>query len=392
MGTQSFHKADAAKLEALLLKALEHGLTGNPASVQHLARQILKSPPASLDREDFRERVGRILVEAPSAGTHAVGRARRTVAPAPLSPPVDSESNLALFDATGVSPDLHNPVLPESVSSLIARIAEERRSPDRLLRVGLEPIKTVLLTGAPGVGKTMTAQHLAVATDLPLLRIELAAVVSSFLGRSGQNVRMAFDHARREPCLLFLDEFDALAKQRDDAADVGELKRLVNVILLELENWPPTSLLVAATNHHELLDKAIQRRFDVVIDIPLPSLEAREAITRQVLGDIQVPVADSVAKVVALATNGWSGSDITRGLREALRESVMSDVSVEISLFHHFLHNIKDGSDDVKAAFVASASKALGASNRKLAAILGTSHPTVARLLKKGQAMTEGDS
>ena len=103
---------------------------------------------------------------------------------------------------------------------------------------------------------------LASRIGVPLVSIDLASVVSSFLGTSGRNIRVAFDYAKSGQCVLLLDEFDALAKRRDDDTDIGELKRIVNVVLLELDRWPDTSLLVAATNHPQLLDPAVGRRFD----------------------------------------------------------------------------------------------------------------------------------
>ena len=134
--------------------------------------------------------------------------------------------------------------------------------------------------GPPGVGKTLTARWLAAQLKVPLYVLDLTAVMSSLLGKSG-NLRAAIDFAKREPCVLLLDEIDAIAKRRSDDSDVGELKRLVTVILQEVDEWPASSVLLAATNHPELIDPALWRRFDLVVQFKTPDEQAvKEAIKR----------------------------------------------------------------------------------------------------------------
>ncbi|MBT3107222.1 ATP-binding protein [Streptomyces sp. COG19] len=125
----------------------------------------------------------------------------------------------------------------------------------------------------------MAARWLAYELKLPLLVLDLSSVMSSYLGRTGANIRKVLDYAKSSPSVLLLDELDTVAKRRDDAAEVGELKRLVTVLLQEIDDWPSSSLLLAATNHGELLDPAVWRRFDVVVDFPLPGpVELEEAL------------------------------------------------------------------------------------------------------------------
>jgi SpoVK/Ycf46/Vps4 family AAA+-type ATPase len=175
----------------------------------------------------------------------------------------------------------------------------------------------VLFTGPPGVGKTLAARHLAVELNVPLLVLDLASVISSFLGRTGGNIKQAFDYAKRRPCILFLDELDAVAKRRDDDGDVGELKRLVTVLLQEIDLWTPDSLLVAATNHSSLLDPAVWRRFDRTIEFPRPTREDLLALAAETMPDGQIPAG--WVKALASTSQGASQSDFLRDLNRVRR-------------------------------------------------------------------------
>src|SRR5262249_22978077 len=145
--------------------------------------------------------------------------------------PVDGDGQLAL--AT-VDDDLLDepPVLDPSAEAVIGDLIDQRHQAERLALTGLEPPKSLLLQGPPGVGTLLPGRFLAHELGLPLMPVELAALMSSLLGQTGQNLRQLLDHARSFPCVLLLDEFDAVAKRRDDQSDIGELKRLVNVLLL----------------------------------------------------------------------------------------------------------------------------------------------------------------
>lgn len=184
--------------------------------------------------------------------------------------PRDNESRLNLVQLR--EPVLiEEPIFNQSVRTVIDNFLLEREKSDKLLAGGIEPSKSILVTGDPGVGKT----YLAYKLNLNLVVLDFAASISSYLGTAGKNIKMILDYARSQPLILFLDEFDAISKRRDDASDLGELKRIVKVLLKELEEWPPYSIVIAATNHPELLDKAIWRRFDIVLNIQKPDLKER---------------------------------------------------------------------------------------------------------------------
>ncbi len=165
-----------------------------------------------------------------------------------------------------------------------------------------------------------------IALNRPLITLDLAAVMSSFLGRTGNNLRNVLDYAKGVECVLLLDEFDAIAKRRDDAVEVGELKRLVTVLLQEIDNWPATGLLVAATNHPDLLDPAVWRRFDVVLDFGMPDFEQLTAAAKQFLGE---SVNADWCKAVAAAMQEMSFSDVERDLLRIRKEAVLASLPLE---------------------------------------------------------------
>ena len=166
-------------------------------------------------------------------------------------------------------------LLSNKLKRALNNVVEERSkiNLEILKKHHLKPISSIILQGPPGVGKSMTAKWLAKHLGLPLYILDLTSVMSSFMGKTGSNLRKVLDFAKAQPCILFLDEIDAIAKKRGDNSDVGELKRLVTVLLQEIENWPEAGLLLAATNHKELLDPALWRRFDLDLTYSVPTEE-----------------------------------------------------------------------------------------------------------------------
>ena len=192
--------------------------------------------------------------------------------------------------------------------------------------LGLLPTRSAIFVGKPGVGKTLTARWLASKLGLPLYVLDLTTVMSSLLGKSGSNLRAALDFSKQAPCVLLLDEIDAIAKKRNDDSDIGELKRLVTVMLQEVDEWPPSGLLLAATNHPELIDSALWRRFDLVIEFKLPAIaQIKEAVT-QFLGP-DLPVFKRWIDILVLIFNGESFSDIERSIQRFRRTLALSDAS-----------------------------------------------------------------
>jgi SpoVK/Ycf46/Vps4 family AAA+-type ATPase len=249
----------------------------------------------------------------------------RRTAEIPL--PVDTESRFQLLRVEE-HPELpHEPIYTEKVRETLTRLIEERRNVKALFDAGLEPTKTILLTGPPGVGKTLAAKWLARELKRPLLILDLSAVMSSYLGRTGSNLRHVLDYAKSIDGVLLLDELDAIAKRRDDTGEIGELKRLVTVLLQQLDDWPSTGLLIAATNHAELLDPAIWRRFEELVEFDLPGREAARAFIKALLHR-SAPEAEDWSDVLSVVLARHSFSDIERMVNSARRSAALNGKNV----------------------------------------------------------------
>lgn len=164
-------------------------------------------------------------------------------------------------------------ILPARVETEIQAIIEEHRRREELAAFGLAPRHRILLHGAPGNGKTLLAEALAHELSVPFLRARYGRLIASYLGETGRNLDVLMEYAATAPCVLFLDEFDAVGMDRHQGGDVGEARRITNQLLITLERLPSTCMFVAATNAPGLIDKALQRRFDFVIEIPAASVD-----------------------------------------------------------------------------------------------------------------------
>lgn len=241
--------------------------------------------------------------------------------------PVDTDSRFQLLRQEEHPVLPHEPIYATAVRDVLQRLIDERTKLAALTEAGLEPTRTVLFTGPPGVGKTMAARWIARELDRPLLILDLSAVMSSYLGRTGANLRHVLDYAKSINCVLLVDELDAIAKRRDDSGEIGELKRLVTVLLQQLDDWPSSGLMLAATNHAELLDPAVWRRFEEQIEFGLPERDAAQAFVSELLQRV-VPKAEEWSNVLSIALAGQSFSDIERKVNSARRSAALNGRNV----------------------------------------------------------------
>jgi len=172
-------------------------------------------------------------------------------------------------------------LLPSVTRSACEALIEEQQRADVLRSHGLEPRHRILLVGPPGNGKTSLAEAIAEALSVPFLVVRYESVIGSFLGETASRLRKVFDYARTTPCVLFFDEFDVVGKERGDIHETGEIKRVVSSLLLQIDDLPSWTVVTAATNHPELLDRAVWRRFQLRLDLPAPdAMELAEFIRR----------------------------------------------------------------------------------------------------------------
>ena len=246
-------------------------------------------------------------------------RPGRPVRPVPVTQPrgelagllTVSYPELRLSDLTVEAP----------VRERLERVLTEQRQADRLRHHGYQPVRSLLLIGAPGTGKTMTARVLAGELRLPLFLIRLEVLITKFMGETAAKLRMVFDAVEATRGVYLFDEVDALGGDRANANDVGEIRRVLNSFLQFLDSEDSTSLIVAATNHPQLLDRALFRRFDSVVEYPLPSPAVAREVIRQrlsVLGTKGI-----VWKQVDEAAAGLSHAELTLACEQAAKEAIL---------------------------------------------------------------------
>jgi SpoVK/Ycf46/Vps4 family AAA+-type ATPase len=207
----------------------------------------------------------------------------------------------------------------------LARVLEEHRRGQILQTHGYSPKTKLLFWGSPGCGKTLTARYIASELGLPLAIVRLDAIISSFLGDTASHLQKVFARANSTPMVLLLDEADALAKQRDDPNDVGELKRVVNSFLQGMDGFTSRrSILIAASNHQYLFDPALWRRFDDVIEFAPPDAPRREAFLKYLLNGVQV---EGGFKEVAAKMAALSYADIEHVVVETVKTMLLAEAN-----------------------------------------------------------------
>lgn len=223
--------------------------------------------------------------------------------------PVDEESRFPLLERVNLKTLSEPPlILGQEQWDVVNEFLSIAKSHAQAEVEGVAASLTFLLYGPPGTGKSRLARHIAQELGLDLYIARLDGLISSFLGSTSKNIRALFDFASKTPCVLFLDEFDAIAKLRGDTQELGELKRVVNSFIQNLDTLGSQSIIIAATNHHELLDSAIWRRFSYRLALDFPSAELREKMWTAFIGPL--PYTDREVDLLVDLSEGFSGSDI----------------------------------------------------------------------------------
>jgi SpoVK/Ycf46/Vps4 family AAA+-type ATPase len=230
------------------------------------------------DRDALRSTTEALAADERAKNHHILAdRLQRALSAVPVTPPpLTTSSNLS--NASGreaiieleARTRLEDLLLPLPVKESARQLVEEHRRADVLRANGYEPRHRVLLSGPPGNGKTSYAEGVAEALGLPFFVVRYDALIGSYLGETNARLRRLFDYIRTQPCILFFDEFDAIGKERGDTHETGEIKRVVSFLLLQLDQLPSYVIVIAASNHAELLDRAVWRRFQMRLAFPAP--------------------------------------------------------------------------------------------------------------------------
>jgi SpoVK/Ycf46/Vps4 family AAA+-type ATPase len=248
-------------------------------------------------------------------------KAREINRPVPLIQPRGELADL--LQASYPKVRLADMVLDDAIKNRLYRLIREQRQVEKLRAHGLAPRKKLLLIGPPGTGKTLTASVLAGELSLPLFVVRLDSLMTKFMGETAAKLRLIFDAIRRTRAVYLFDEFDSIGGQRSLSNDVGEIRRVLNSFLQLIEQDVSDSLLIAATNHPDLLDHALFRRFDDVIRYTVPD----EALIAQTL---KAKLAGFKTRrlqwaSLAHAAAGLSHGDITRACEDAIKDAILHD-------------------------------------------------------------------
>lgn len=298
------------------------------ASVEHL-KALLKSHADGDDERFFAVAMQLAAHEAKlghgNAATElralidATKRNRGASQPVPIGRPRGELANL--LTVTWPKARLSDMVLGEDLLKQLQRIVQEQRHSARILEHGLAPRRKVLLVGPPGTGKTMTATVLAGELGIPLFAVRLDGLITKFMGETAAKLRQIFDATGQTRGVYFFDEFDAIGSHRGQPNDVGEIRRVLNSFLQMIELDRSHSLILAATNHPEILDHALFRRFDDVLHYDLPNASQIAVLLKARLARLTEKGVSW--RRLAQAAAGLSHADVTRAADETVKDALI---------------------------------------------------------------------
>lgn len=284
----------------LLKKLFISHKTGDEGTFMRIAQEIIEDERKK-NHVILADDLKRILV-------NGNGQPKRSLSTYAATINRDKEDISALFEIIYPEKYLSDLVIDEKMQKELQRIIVEFQNWEVLVSNGVNPTRRVLFYGAPGCGKTLAAQSIASEIGLPMIYVRFDAVISSYLGETASNLRKIFEFAKNDSYLIFFDEFDAIARSRNDSFEHGEIKRVVNTFLQQLDNFKGKSLIIAATNFEESLDYAIWRRFDSTMRFDMPTDDEKKKLFVLRLGYFKGP--DHVIEEYYGDMMGFSHADV----------------------------------------------------------------------------------
>ncbi len=263
---------------------------------------------------------------------------RRAGPPVPIAQPRGELANL--LEASYPKARLGDMILGEALASRIHRVIREQRHAAEILDHGLSPRRKLLLVGPPGTGKTLSASVLAGELRLPLFQVRLDALITRFMGETAAKLRQIFDATSQTHGIYFFDEFDAIGSHRGITNDVGEIRRVLNSFLQMIEQDESHSIVMAATNHPEVLDRALFRRFDDILHFTMPNVVQISALLKTRLG--RTASRDIGWDDIAGTAVGLSFADVTRVTNDVLKTALVGQRT------HLHEREIRDAIDELK--------------------------------------------
>jgi SpoVK/Ycf46/Vps4 family AAA+-type ATPase len=260
----------------LVIKLIRAAAAGNRAELERVSLEA-----ASEERKKghgvLADRMERAFKNTPPPRVNGVA--------SPVAPAVIHAARPAIVEKKPVV-NLNSLLLPASVVMQVKNLVEEQVRAGVLLQRNIEPRHRVLLAGPPGNGKTSLAEAIANELDVPLWIVRYESLIGSYLGETAARLKSVIDYAKTTHCVLFFDEFDAIAKERGDKHETGEIKRVVNSLLMQVDDLPYYTVVIAASNHPELLDRAVWRRFQMKMELPNPSRDLLENFIERQLSEL----------------------------------------------------------------------------------------------------------
>lgn len=304
-----------------ILALLNSHIDGDEDQLLSIAMQIA-AQEARQGRPEEAEKLKRLVQKA--RDQRRLGKPSGGQTPIPLARPRGELQGLVESAYPKVT--LSSMVLSDDIAKRLARIVRQQQERETLREHGQTPATHMLLVGPPGTGKTMTASALAGELRLPLFTVRLEAVFSRFFGETAGKLRLLFDQVAQTRGVYLLDEFDALGARRGDPNDVGEIRRVLNSVLAFMEEPNSTdSIVLAATNHVEILDEALARRFDEVIEYTSPDTDSARAIIDRRLGKFKF--AAKSWQSLESALDGLSQGELVRAADAVVKDAILEGAS-----------------------------------------------------------------